>query len=416
MAVRGPALLLVLALALSVPSPIAAQPPGGDPDEPGWSFGFELKTSYRDTDEARFLNPFPFSPEMLPPGQSRGFLEAVEPGSHFEVPVFTLWLIGRWGEHWSAKVKLDLIDRHDRNPTSTDDEWDLDELWIRWGEETEPGFFPAAGRGVYAKLGKIPKFERQDDRHLESYGLISTAFNRFEDVGLEVGFDLARWLYLKASFTQGNPVFLRDPNALAGDNGIPLLDGSVPNPDPELGSGIPILYDTDPDEINFDNPELGVGVGFRTGDEVGYFALDFLVWAYDRELADVVDLDGTFYGADLDLLFGPLNIAPLPVTDSDKREVGANLWLYAGDFSFFGQFVDQELAGLPRTGFEVEVAWSFDLPLFATAFGRQLFPYVAPAIRYSELDPDFTDLVTVNAADDDPTNDNFLPYPAPNVF
>ena len=33
----------------------------------------------------------------------------------------------------------------------------------------------------------MPKFERQNDRHLESYGLVSTAFNRFEDFGVEAG-------------------------------------------------------------------------------------------------------------------------------------------------------------------------------------------------------------------------------------
>lgn len=256
---------------------------------------------------------------------------------------------------------------------------------------------------AYVKLGKLPKFERQDDRHLESYGLVSTSFNRFEDVGLELGFDLGRRLYLKATLTQGNPVFFRDPDALAGDNGIPLFDGRVENPVPDLQSGFPIFYDADVEDLNFDDPEVGAGLGLRLGSGSGHVAADLSAWYYNRELADEVDMGGTFYGGDLDLLLGPLNAFPLPVTGNGKQEAGANLWLYAGGFSFFGQYVDQQLAGLPCTGWEAEVAWSFDLPYLGDFAGRQLLPFIQPAIRYSKLDPGFViDLERV-------------PYPAPSV-
>ena len=40
--------------------------------------------------------------------------------------------------------------------------------------------------------------------------------------------DLGRHVYVKVSATQGNPVFIRDPNALAGDNGTPVF--RRPNP------------------------------------------------------------------------------------------------------------------------------------------------------------------------------------------
>ena len=54
--------------------------------------------------------------------------------------------------------------------------------------------------------------------------------------------------------------------------------------------------------------------------------------------------------------------SPSPTTS--KREVGGNLWLYLGGFSFFGQYVDQKLAGLPRTGPGGRGRpGSFDLPL-----------------------------------------------------
>ncbi len=77
------------------------------------------------------------------------------------------------------------------------------------------------------------------------------------------------------------------------------------------------------------------------------------------------------------------------MTGDDKREAGGNVWLYLGGFSFFGQYVDQKLAGLPRTGLEGEVAWRFDLPLVWAVRGRQLFPSIAPAVRYSKLDNNF---------------------------
>ena len=371
--------------------PLAAQEEDPEAEEQSrYRFGFEVKGHYRDTDEASFPSPFPFRPEQLPPGQMGGLLEAVEPGEHTEVSVLTLWFLADWHESLAAKLKVDLIDRYDRNPTSEDREWDVDEAWLRFGRETEPGSLPERSWNAYLKVGKFAKFDRQDDRHLESYGLSATAFNRFEDFGFEGGIDFGRRFYLRASFTAGNPLFFRDPNALAGDNGIEaFVPGAVVNPDPELGSGILIFYETDVEDFDFQHPETGVGVGVRFGREDGFVGGDLLLWAFGRDLADSVDLSGTFYGGDLDLLLGPRNLFPAPITKDDKAEWGANLWLYAGDFSFFGQIVEQDLAGLRRDGWEVEAAWTFELPFFADVFGRQLFSFLQPAVRVSELDNQF---------------------------
>jgi hypothetical protein len=370
-----------------------------EPEVPGeavpegfrFDWGLEAKAHLRDSEENRFPVPFPFPPELLPPGQTRGFEQTVDPGTHFEVSTVTLFLDALWGDAVAAHAKIDFIDLYDRNPTSTDKEVDVDEAWIRFGRETAPAALPDRP-GLYLKVGKIPKFERQDDRHLESYGLVSTAFNRFEDAGAELGFDLGRHVYGKVSATAGNPVFLRDPNALAGDNGTPEL--LRPFPEPELGSGIVILYDAEVEDLDTDGDfERGAGLGVRFADASGRNGVDLLAWGYRRTLAETVDLKGTFYGGDLDLLRGPGNATPLlPFEGDEKEEVGANLWVYAGGLSFFAQFVDQELAGLPRTGLEAEAAWRFDLPLVWAAGGRQLFPFVAPAVRWSKLDNDFGNL------------------------
>jgi hypothetical protein len=380
-------------------TPPAAADEAAGGHRPRVRVGLEVKAHGRDSDSNRFPVGFPFPPNFLPPGQTQGFEETVDAGTHAELSVVTLLLDADWGEAVAAHVKLDAIDLYDRNPTSSDHEFDVDEAWIRFGREAEPATLPARS-GAYVKVGKMPKFERQDDRHLESYGLVSTAFNRFEDTGVEVGVDLGRHVYLKGTWTQGNPVFLRDPNALAGDNGTPEVAG-LDFPDPALKTGVVILYDAEVEDLDVDGEgEVGAGVGLRFADDAGESGVDLLAWGYRRDLAETVPLHGTFYGGDLDLLDGPFNglppapgVPPLrevfPFTGNEKEEVGANLWLYLGGFSFFGQYVDQDLGGLGRKGWEAEAAWSFDLPLAWAAGGRQLFPAIAPAVRFSRLDPDY---------------------------
>lgn len=384
------AVLLALCLAASAAAQEGVEGESGEGPEslrPRLSFGLEAKANFRESDENRFVVPFDFPPSFLPVGQTRGFEETVNAGSHFEVSAVTLLLDANWGDGLAGHGKIDFIDLYDRNPTSTDKKVDVDEAWIRFGIDPDPATL-APRWGAYLKIGKMPKFERQDDRHLESYGLVSTAFNRFEDAGVETGVNLGRHLYVKLSATQGNPVFIRDPNALAGDNGTPAQ--RQPNPDPELKSGVVILYDAEIEDLDTDGDlELGGGVGVRFADESGRNSVDVLAWGYQRTLAETVELEGTFYGGDLDLLRGPFDLFSLPIRGDEKREVGANVWLYLGGFSLFAQFVDQEIAGLPRTGLEAEAAWRFDLPLVLSIGERQLFPWIAPAVRYSKLDNDF---------------------------
>lgn len=351
-------------------------------------FGLEGRLHFRDSQELANPSPFPFPPEFLPPGESRGFQRTVDAGRHFELSVLTLLADARWGEGVVAHAKVDFVDLHDRNPTSSDRKVDVDELWLRFGRD--PARAPG-GFGLYGKLGKFAHFERQDDRHLESYGLVATAFNRFEDAGLEVGADLGRHVYLRLSLTNGNPLFFRDPNALAGDNGTPDGDPAThPHPVPRLESGFPIFYDAEVEDFSAGGDlERGAGLGVRFGDPDGGSSFDLLAWGYRRRLEDTVRLEGTFYGGDLDLLRGPFDQTPLPIHGDRKREVGANLRVGAGGFSFFGQYVDQDLAGMQRTGWEGEVAWRLELPLVAAAGGRQLFPSLQPALRYSRLEPEF---------------------------
>ena len=388
--------LCLFLLALTPPTPLRAQEaepdaaPADDPEaaaKPRLEWGLEAKANFRRSEANRFPVPFPFSPSMLPPGQTRGFEETVNAGSHIELSEATVYLDGIWGEDLRAHLKVDFISLYERNPTSTGARTNVDEAWIRLGREAGHALL-APRSGVYARIGKFPKFERQNDRRLESYGLVSTAFNRIEDIGLELGADIGSHVYVKGSVTAGNPVFLRDPNALAGDNGTPVR--RQPNPNPELKSGIVILYDARVQDLDTDgNPQLGLALGWRTADAEGRNGIDVMAWGRRRKMATTVEFEGSFYGGDLDLLNGPGDLFPFAVTSDTKREAGANLWLYLGGFSFFGQYVDQDLAGLPRTGIEGEAAWSFDLPLVWSLGERQLFPWIAPAVRFSMLENKF---------------------------
>ncbi len=355
---------------------VIAWSPSGAQDEDGWSFDWEIKGHYRDSEAVSFPSPVP-----LP---FPATIDTVDPGEHAELSLISVQ--ARYQSDWFGfRAKVDAIDLHERNPTSEDREIDIDELWVLFGRGTESGVLPQTDWGAYAKVGKFPKFERQNDRHLESYGVVSTAFNRLEDAGLEIGLDIGKNFYVRGSFTQGNPVFLRDPNALAGDNGTDIrLDAP---PQVKFGSGVVILYDAEVEyDLDFNEPEVGLGLGVRFGDPAGYWVFDALAFAYQRDLQDTVVLEGTLYGGDLDVLLGPFNALSLGVTGREKEEAGVNVWFYRGGLSLFAQYVDQDLAGLRRQGSELEVAWRFELPGSWTVGGHRLFAAVAPSLRYSKLD------------------------------
>jgi len=340
----------------------------------------ELKGNYRDSEEQKFGLRTPLPPIMLPPGETQAFMETVDSGTHWEASDVALRLDMTYGTIFAARAKIDAIDLYERNPTSGDRTVDLDEAWVRFGPRPELLELPD-GSTLFAQFGKAPKMERQPVRLLESYGLSSTAFNRLEDVQAMVGGTLGRNFYWRAQWSTGNPLFMRDPNALAGDNGIEEL--KQPFPDPELKAGFPILYDAEVEDYFFDtaNPEIGGGLGWRWKSEASGSGIDLLAFYYERDLADEVDLRGTFYGGDLDVLSGPLGIV-IPVDGRKKEEYGASFYSELGAFTLLGQAVQQEAAGLGRTGVEIEAGWQFSRPGGA-------IPFVQPAVRYSSLEADF---------------------------
>lgn len=349
---------------------------------PAWDLRhrFDIRANYRDSQEARFRLAFPFTPQMLPVGQTAGFMETVDAGGNAELSHASIQLDARYGNWFAARVKAHAVDKYRRNPTSNDRATDVTELYVVLGRL--PEFLERPERtSFFALAGKAPRMERQPVRLLESYGLAATSFNRFEDVQVIVGGTVGRGLYWRVQAANGNPLYFRDANALAGDNGIPEL--LTLNPDPELKSGFPILYNAETEDyfLNSGTMQFGQAIGYRWQNAAATAGFDVILFHYQRDLEETVDLTGTFYGGDLDLLNGPLNRG-LPLSGRNKEEAGGRLYAELAGLTAIAQLTTQEVAGLDRQAWEIEAGYRIPLGRFIT--------YVQPAARISDLKNDFS--------------------------
>lgn len=291
----------------------------------------------------------------------------------------------------SGKVVLHFLDLYSRNPTSSDDRVFVREAWGRFGRKYEALRLPP-GTTLYGQLGKAPRFSKQLSRHLESYGLWGTAVGRFEEVGAEVGGSLGKHLYFRAAAASPNPVFFRDTNALAGDNGTPERTDPALAAQAPYHSGFPILYDAKATDTPFrGRTQLGGGLGvrFAFGQEERD-GVDLLAWAFRRTLAERATLRGTIYSGELELLRGFPGGRPLALDGNEKWEVGANLWVRLGGLTIFGQWVYQEIAGLPRKGYEAEAAFRIPLNGLFLSGEQPVLNWIQPAVRVSVIRNDFS--------------------------
>lgn len=347
-----------------------------------WSFTerIEIRANYRDSRASSFRLGFPFPSSFLPIGQTAGFEQTADRGRHVELSVAQIRLDARYGKWLTAHTQFHVQDKYRRNPTTSDRRTDADELWIRFGEK--PEFLDRPERtSFFAQIGKAPKMERQPVRLLESYGLAATAFNRMEDTQFLVGGTAGRDLYWRLQVSNGNPLFMRDPNALAGDNGTPDLDPAThPHPDPRIKSGFPILYNAEVESKVFttDHVQFGQGLGYRWQRADQNLGFDAIAFHYRRTMTtDEKALDGTFYGPDLDLLLGPLDKG-LPLRGDIKEEYGGRVYGQWYGLTVIAQYTKQAIAGLHREGYEIESGYRVALPFGPLAS-------IQPAIRYSGL-------------------------------
>jgi hypothetical protein len=371
-----------------------------------WTFKerIELRANFRDSKDAKFPLKFPFPPSFLPVGQTVGFEQTVNAGRHAELSVAQIRLDAAYGNWFAAHTQFHVQDLYRRNPTSEDRKLDADELWLRLGPK--PEFLERPERtSVFLQMGKFPKMERQPIRLLESYGLAATSFNRFEDVGFMAGGSIGRNLYWRATATSGNPLYIRDPNALAGDNGIKEL--LLPNPDPRLKSGFPILYNTETEGyfLKSEHVQYGEGIGYRWQNAAQDRGFDAILFHYKRRMVDEERLDGTFYGADIDLLKGPElgnSTGAVPIHGRRKEEWGGRIYVEWKALTSTVQATKQSVAGLNREGAEVEAGYQFHWAAGPSVRGESLLQGVQPVVRWSALHNRF--------------KGNPLLYPAPSIW
>ncbi len=337
----------------------------------------EIKTAFRSSRDLTLTVPNTGTPFPI-------VLRTVDPGSAIEIPNVGLTLECDLTPDIFARAVVNVLDLYNRNPTSSAERIQLREAFVRFGKRVD-GLREADGTTVYLQLGKAPRFSKQIVRRLESYGLWGTAVGRFEEAGAEAGGTFGKHAYWRASVTGGTPLFFRDPNALAGDNGTPERTPGSTTPT-VYNSGFPILYDTMATDVSGTGQlQVGGGAGARwTWGEDRRYGVDVLAWIFRRTLADRVALHGTFYGGDLRLLQG-VGVS-LPIEGDEKMEWGVNVEARAGPVHFFGQAVKQTIAYLWRQGYEAELGWRIPLPGLFASGDQPVVNWVEPVVRISYLD------------------------------
>lgn len=354
----------------TAPPPVAEEPEG-------FKFGGEIKAGYRwsQAQESSIFGPN---------NQVVGFMRTPDPGSSFEIQHLGLSGEGFVTSGVFAKFEVRFLDLYNRNPTSTDVMVFVRQAFVRFGDKPEL-LSGVKGGKAYALFGMAPRFSKQTTRHLESYGLVGTAMGRFEQPQLEIGGSFGGHVYARAMVGSGNPLFLRDTNALAGDN---LSEAPAPNAGSTYQSGFPILYDAKVTELKVaGTPETGFGVGVRVGggEKAG---ADLLSWYFSRTLADTARLRGTDYPGELAVLKG--NGFAIPTSGARRHEWGVNLQAKWKGGRLFAQWVEQDLAGAGRYGVEAEVAWIFPLPGLFLVGESPFGNWIQPVFRFSYLDNEFT--------------------------
>lgn len=374
---------IALALLAIVSNPVRAQEGGGLATADGrFRLKGEVKLHFRDSDDV--------SVKTGQMGDVAIVERTADPGGSFEVSTVNLVGEGELTKDLFAKVEIHFIDLYNRNPTSTGDEVRVREAWLRFGKKVE-GLKAFGGTTVYVQAGKAPRFAKQLTRRLESYGLWGTAVNRFEEIGVEAGGSLGPVVYWRASGSNGNPLFMRDPNALAGDNGTPERVDPARLAEAPYNSGFPILYDAQANDARLSGKaQVGGGLGFRVVSDDGHRGLDVLGWLFHRTLADRVPIDGTIYGGDRDLVDDVPPGTPGWIDGNQKTEAGVNVEARWERFSLFGQYVYQDVAGLVRSGYEVEAGYRFPLNGLFAIGDQPWFNWIQPAVRVSRVENDFS--------------------------
>jgi hypothetical protein len=394
--------LLVLVIALDASrapaqdAPPSPSPPGPSPAAEPQPFRLwgEVKTNLRHSPavQTRVFTPTAPGPFTFTP---TGFQRTPDAGTALELQNVSLIGEGDLGIGVAAKVELHVLDLYNRNPTSSDHRLFVRQAWIRFGQKADA--LTGAGESrLYVLAGVAPRFSKPTARALESYGMWLTAVGRFEMPQLQIGGALGRHAYWRAQVGKGNPLYYRDTNVLAGDNGT-RPEGTL-TPSPTYETGFPIFYDAKIDELDTHGQvEWGAGLGARCAVAEGSrgLAIDGLAWYFHRRLADSVTLPGTTDKGDLELLRG--HGFPLPFEGRDKSEAGLNIAARYGRARLDAQLVRQDIATLVRRGFDAEIGIHFALPGLFLVGETPVGNWIRPVVRVSIIDNLFDAPITYPA-------------------
>ena len=393
---RDAFLVLVLALFATAgaaqepsPPPPPVQPSPPSEPEPFHLWG-EFKTNARHSPflQTRIFTPTGPGPFTFTP---TGFLRTPDAGTALELQNVTLGAEGDLGLGVSAKFELHVLDLYNRNPTSLDDRIFVRQAWIRFGDKAEALRFAYESR-LFVLAGMAPRFSKPTVRALESYGMWLTAVGRFEMPQIQLGGALGRHAYWRAQAGKGNPLYYRDTNVLAGDNGT---RASTLTPSPSYDTGFPILYDAKAGDLNTHGQlEWGAGLGFRhvRPEPAHGLEADLLGWYFHRKLADAVVLRGTSDLGDLELLRG--HGYPMPFEGRDKAEAGLNIAARYGRWRLDAQLVRQDIAKLVRRGFDAELSALIRLPGLFLVGETPVGNWIRPVVRVSLIDNRFDAPIT----------------------
>ena len=386
--------LLATSAAPQEPAPPAppAQPSPPSEPEPFRLWG-EIKTNARHSPflETRIFTPTGPGPFNFVP---TGFQRTPDAGTALELQNVTLGAEGDLGLGVAAKVELHVLDLYNRNPTSSDDRIFVRQAWIRFGQKAEALRWAYESR-LFVLAGLAPRFSKPTVRALESYGMWLTAVGRFEMPQVQVGGALGRRAYWRAQVGKGNPLYYRDTNVLAGDNGT---RPSTLTRSPAYDTGFPIFYDAKADDLDTEGQlEWGAGLGVRRVQPEPAHGLDLdgLGWYFHRRLADSVVLRGTSDRGDLELLRG--HGFPLPFEGRGKSEAGLNLAARHGRWRLDAQLVRQDIAKLVRKGFDAELSALVGLPGLFLVGETPVGNWIRPVVRVSIIDNLFDAPVTYPA-------------------
>ena len=372
----GAALVVLAALLLSAPE-ARAQDVGSVISETGLatpSNRFRLKGEFKVNGRSSVDEIF----TIKPPAPAVPYNEtAVSPHGSFEISNVALIGEGDFTPDISGRVVVHFIDLYTRNPTGAGAIVSVREAWLRFGRKFE-ALQPIPGTTLYIQAGKAPRFHKQVLRRLESYGLWGTAVARLEEVGVEAGGTFGQNVYWRGAISNGNPLFLRDTNALAGNNGAVDRTSNAP-----ITSGFPILYDARADDINARGQfQYGGGLGFRFNfGESKKDGVDLLGWYFRRTLSERPS-------SELDLLRGFGGVS-LPLDGIDKTDMGVNLEARFGGLQIFAQYIHQDIAGYVRKGYEAEAAFRIPLNGLFVSGDSPVLNWIQPTVRVSEIDVEF---------------------------